>query len=161
MDMQIQPKGIKGLNIFLMLGVGLLALIVYSITLSKGIFPGESAWLVATYTGLEPLEIPAHPIWGALVKWVGDLSFLSLPVRLNFISALCTILSVMLIFRVVSFFINDIITEEYSLDFAPYVARFAGVVAAVTFLFSAPVWQAATRLQYQSFDLLLLLLAIQ
>lgn len=161
MDRQIRSNGGKGINIFLMLAVGLLALVIYSLTLSKGVFPGESAWLIATYTGLEPLEIPAHPVWGAIVKWVGDLSFLSLPVRLNFISVLCTVLSVMLIFRVVSFFIKDIITEEYSLDFAPYVARVAGVVAAVTFLFSAPVWQAATRLQYQSFDLLLLLLAVQ
>lgn len=161
MDMQTRSGGFKGINIFLMLGLGMLALLVYSLTISRGVFPGESAWLIATYTGLEPLEIPAHPIWGAIVKAVGGLNFLSLPSRLNFISVICSVLSVMLIFRLVYFFINDVITEEYSLDFAPFVARFAGVLAAVTFLFSAPVWQAATRLQYQSFDLLLLLLAVQ
>jgi tetratricopeptide (TPR) repeat protein len=161
MDMKIRSLGNKGINIFLMLSLGVLALLVYSITLAKGVFPGESAWLVATYTGLEPLEIPAHPIWGALVKAVGSLNVFSLPFRLNFISVICTVLSVMLIFRIVHFVINDIITEEYSLDYAPHVARFAGVLTAVAFLFSAPVWQTATRLQYQSFDLLLLLVAVQ
>lgn len=159
MDMQI--RSFKSTNIFLMLAVGLLALVVYSITLSKGVFPGESAWLIATYTGLEPLEVPVHPVWGAIVKAVGSLPFLSLPIRLNFLSVICSVISVMLIFRLVSSFINTIITEEHSLSFASYASRFAGVLAAITFLFSAPVWQAATRLQYQSFDLMLLLLTVQ
>ncbi len=161
MDMQIRSQDHKGINLFLMLSLGMLALLVYSLTLVKGVFPGESAWLIATYTGLEPLEIPVHPIWGVIVKAVESLPVFSLPLRLNFISVICSVLSVMLIFRLIYFFINDIITEEYSLVYAPRVARFAGVLAAVTYLFSAPVWQAATRLQYQSFDLLLLLLAVQ
>ena len=161
MDQQLRVREYKGLNIILMLAVGLLALVVYSLTLSRGVFPGESAWLIATYTGLEPLEIPAHPMWGAIVKGLGSLTFQSLPIRLNFLSVICTVISVMLVFQLVSFFVKDIITEEHSLNFAPYVSRFAGVLAAVTFLFSAPVWQAATRLQYQSFDLMLLLLTAQ
>ena len=160
-DLPVRSCELKRTNIFLMLAVGLLALVVYGLTLSRGVFPGESAWLIATYTGLEPLEVPAHPVWGAIVHAVGALSFLSLPVRLNFLSVIFSVISVMLIFRLVSFFVKDVITDEFSLDYARYASRFAGMLAAVTFLFSAPVWQAATRLQYQSFDLMLLLLTVQ
>lgn len=161
--MEIQGKlaESKGSNGVVMVGVGLIALIIYGITLSVGVFPGESAWLMAIYTGLEPLEVPMHPIWGALVNWLGSLSFSTLPIRLNFLSALCTSLSVMLVFSLVSSFIRNVIEEEYSQDYAPFVSKMAGLLAAVAFLFAVPTWQAATRLQYQTFDLLLLLATVQ
>jgi tetratricopeptide (TPR) repeat protein len=161
MDLQEKATGPKSSNVVMMLGLGLIALIIYVATLSVGVFPGESAWLMAIYTGLEPLEVPMHPLWGAIVKWTGSLSFATLPVRLNFLSALFTSLSVMLVFSLVSSFIRNVIEEEYSQDYAPFVSKVAGFVAAVAFLFSVPVWQAATRLQYQSFDLFLLLATVQ
>ncbi|MBR0056148.1 MAG: hypothetical protein IJP66_02355, partial [Kiritimatiellae bacterium] len=43
--------------------VGLSAL-VYLLTFSPGVFPGESASLMSIYSGLEPLVSPAHSIWG-------------------------------------------------------------------------------------------------
>jgi tetratricopeptide (TPR) repeat protein len=161
MDIQSSTTGSKGSNLMLMVGMGLFSLMIYALTLSTGVFPGESAWLMAIYTGLEPLEVPMHPLWGSIVKGVGSLSFGALPVRLNFLSALCTSLSVMLVFSLVSSFIRTVIDEEYSLDYAPFVSKAGGFLAAVAFLFSVPVWQAATRLQYQSFDLFLLLATVQ
>jgi len=153
--------GSKSSNMFMMLGVGLSALLIYVLTLSKGVFPGESAWLMAIYTGLESIEVPMHPMWGAIVNWLGSLSFSTLPIRLNFFSALCTALSVMLVFSLVSTFVRNVIDEEYSLDYAPFVSKVAGLLASLAFLFSVPAWQAATRLQYQSFDLLLLLTTVK
>jgi len=161
MDIQSKMTSSKGSNLILMAGVGLFSFMIYALTLSTGVFPGESAWLMSIYTGLEPLEVPMHPLWGSIVKWLGALSFGALPVRLNFLSALCTALSVMLVFSLVSSFIRSVIDEEYSLDYAPFVSKAGGFLAAVAFLFSVPVWQAATRLQYQSFDLLLLLATVQ
>jgi tetratricopeptide (TPR) repeat protein len=161
MDIQSTTTGSKGSNLMLMVGVGLFSLLIYVLTLSSGVFPGESAWLMAIYTGLEPLEVPMHPLWGSIVSWLGSLSLGTLPVRLNFLSAVCTSLSVMLVFSLVSSFIRSVIDEEYSLDYAPFVSKAGGFLAAVAFLFSVPVWQAATRLQYQSFDLLLLLATVQ
>lgn len=161
MDLQEKMTDSNGSNVFMMLGVGLVALTIYVATLSIGVFPGESAWLMAIYTGLEPLEVPMHPVWGAIVKWLGTLTFATLPIRLNFFSALCTALSVMLVFSLVSSFVRNVIDEEYSVDFAPFVSKSAGFLASLAFLFSVPAWQAATRLQYQSFDLLFLLVTVQ
>ncbi|MDD4019670.1 MAG: tetratricopeptide repeat protein [Kiritimatiellae bacterium] len=143
----------------LSLGLGVLAAVVYGLTLSKGVYPGESARLMSVYSGIETLELPLHPLWGAAVSWLSTLTIFSLPVRLNMFSAVCAVLSVMLLYRLVSFLIHDVIYEEYSVQYAPRVACWAGAVSALAFLFAVPVWHAATRLQYQGFDLLLVLAA--
>lgn len=140
-------------------GLGALAAVVYGVTLARGVFPGESARLMAVYAGFTPLELPLHPLWGAVVSWLSELSVLTLPVRLNLFSAVCSVVSVVLMYRLVSFLVHDSIDEEYSVEYAPRVAVWAGTVSAVAFMFSVPVWQAATRLQYQSFDMMLVLVA--
>jgi tetratricopeptide (TPR) repeat protein len=140
-------------------GLSLLALAVYGLTLSKGVYPGESARLMAVYSGLEPLELPMHPVWGAIVSWLSAVEFLSLPLRLNLFSALCSVLSVALLYRLMSFMVHEFIYEEYSIEYAPRVSCWAGAVSALAFTFAVPVWQAATRLQVQSFDMLLVLVA--
>lgn len=140
---------------------GVLAALVYGLTVSKGVFPGESAHLMAAYSGIEPLDLPAHPIWGMIVTWLSGLSALTLPLRLNLFSALCSVISVVLMYRLMSFLTHDIIYEEYSVEYAPRVSVWAGAVSALAFMFAVPVWHAATRLQYQSFDLMLVLIAAQ
>ena len=112
---------------------------------------------MASYSGIEPLNLPLYPVWGGIVSWLSTLSVLSLPVRLNLFSVVCSVISVVLMYRLVSFFICDTIIEEYSIEYAPRVSCLAGIVSSVALLFAVPVWQAATRLQYQSFDLMLVL----
>ncbi len=141
------------------LGLGLLAAVVYGLTLTRGVFPGESAQLMAAVSGLEPFELPVYPVWSMLASWWSSLSFFTLPVRLNLLSAICSVVSVVLMYRIMAFLVHDTIYEEYSVEFAPRVSVWAGVFSAVAFLFAVPVWQAATRLQYQSFDLMLALVA--
>jgi len=153
------PSDMRKSDAMWSVGLGLLAAAVYGMTLSRGVFPGESARLMAVFSGIEPLELPLHPIWGAIVSWLSTVSVLTLPVRLNLFSAVCSVISVVLIYRLVSFLIHDVIYEEYSVEYAPRVAQWAGVIAAVAFMFAVPVWQAATRLQYQSFDLMMVLVA--
>lgn len=140
-------------------GLGVLAAVVYGVTLTRGVFPGESAHLMAVYGGLEPLELPVHPVWGMIVTWLSSLSFFTLPLRLNMFSAMCTTVSVVLMYRIVTFLVHDVIYEEYSVEYAPRVSVWAGLFSALAFLFAVPVWHSATRLQYQSFDLMLALAA--
>ena len=138
-------------------GLSLLALLVYALTISTGVYPGESARLVATYSGLTPIELPLHPIWGAIVSWLSSVPLFTLPLRLNLFSMLCTVISVGLLYRLMAFLVHELIYEEYSVEYSARVSQWAGAVAAIAFMFAAPVWQSATRLQYQSFDMLLVL----
>lgn len=144
---------------FVSVGLGLLATVVYGLTVSRGVFPGESARLMSVYSGLETLELPLHPLWGGVVSWLSGIPLFSLPLRLNLFSLLCSVVSVVLMYRIMAFLIHDTISEEYSVEYAPRVAVWAGVVSAFAFMFSVPVWHAATRLQYQGFDLMLVLVA--
>lgn len=148
----------RRIDFMLSAGLGLLATVVYGVTLTTGVFPGESANLMAVYSGLEPYTLPLHPVWGMIVSWLSTLSVLTLPVRLNLFSAVCSVISVIMMYRLMSFLVYNAIYEEYSIEHAPRVSFLAGVFAAVAFLFAVPVWQAATHLQYQSFDLMWVLL---
>ncbi len=140
--------------------LGVLAAFVYGVTCSRGVFPGESAMLIAYFTGLENLPFPQHPLWGAIVSWTSHFSFLTLPLRLNLLSVIFSTCSVMMLYFIMSHLIRRAITEEYSIDYAVPVSRLGGAVAAIALLFSVPVWHAATRLQYQSFDLFYVLCAV-
>jgi tetratricopeptide (TPR) repeat protein len=137
----------------------LAAFLVYLLTLSPGVFPGASATLVAQAAGLEPRNLPTHPIFHLITSGLAGVPVFGLAVRLNLFSALCGALSVALLYRLVSFFIYEVMVEEFALDFAARVSRLTAAVAVVAMAFSVPVWEASTRLSYQSFDLLLLLLA--
>jgi len=137
------------------------ALVVYGMTMAKGVFPGESAALLSVVAGFNPVDMPVHPLFCAITGWFSSIPMFSLPVRLAVFSLICTVIAVLLMYRVVSFFIRDVITEEAASELAPRVSTMAGVIAAVTFMLSAPVWNAATRFQYQNFDVMLPLLAAQ
>lgn len=143
----------------LSIGLGVLAAVVYGLTLSNGVYPGESARLMVLYSGIDPLELPLHPVWGLLVSWISTWQVAALPFRLNLLSACCSVVSVVLLYRLMSFLVHEVIYEEYSVEYAPRVSFWAGTVSALAFLFAVPVWQAATRLQYQSFDMMLVLTA--
>ena len=112
---------------------------------------------MATYSGVTPLELPLRPIWGAIVSWLSSISLFTLPLRLNLFSMLCTVVTVGLLYRLMAFLIHELIYEEYSVEYSARVSQWAGAVSAIAFMFAAPVWQSATRLQYQSFNMLLAL----
>ncbi len=141
-------------------GAAAFALAVYLFTLSPGVFPGLSASLMATYTGIEPALAPAHPLWGSLVDWIGGWPMGQPAWRLNFFSALCGALGVGLLYGLVSRLVHAAIDRaDDTAENAVVASVMAGAVAAVALAFSVPFWMASTRLHFQSFDLLLLLLA--
>ena len=146
------------LDLWLGLACGGVAFLVYLLTLSPGVYPGQSAQLMAVCIGVEPTVAPAHPLWAPIVASLSSLNFLTLPVRLNLFSALCAALAVMLLYRLMAFLVRQVIYDDTISDARTNsAAALAGVTAAMALAFSVPFWSAATRLQYQSFDLLLLL----
>jgi tetratricopeptide (TPR) repeat protein len=150
-------KSRTDLKLSLVLGVA--TFLIYLLTLSPGTFPGVSATLVAQAAGLESRGLPTHPLFHLIANGLAGVPVFGLALRLNLFSAVCGALSVVLVYRLVSFFIYEVMTEEFALAYAARVAKLSAVVAAVAMAFSVPVWEASTRLSYQSFDLLLLLLA--
>lgn len=139
--------------------IGGATFLVYLVTVSPGVFPGGSATLMAQAAGIEPRSLPTHPLFFLIAGGWAQVPLFSLALRMNLFSAICGALSVALVYRLVAFFVYEIMTEEFVLERAARVAKVSAVVAALAMAFSVPVWEASTRLSIQSFDLLLLLLA--
>lgn len=136
--------------------------LIYLITFSPGVFPGESASLMAVHSGLEPLVAPTHPFWGSIVSKLAALGPKGMVFRLNFFSFLTGLAAIWLIFDLLTSAIGAIIERETA---TPKVAATASVLAgagaAIALAFSVPFWMTATRLQYQGFNLLLLLIVFR
>ncbi len=147
----------RKIDFIVSLGLGLIALIVYLLTLSDYVFPGMSAQYMATFSGIEPSTLPVYPLWGAVVAAISSIPALSMAVRLNLVSVVCSVISVILIYRIMSFLIYECIQEEYSVEYASKVSVYGGIVSAVALMFAVPVWQAATQLRVESFNLMLAL----
>lgn len=148
----------KKTDFFVSLGLGGIAAIVYLLTLSRYVFPGMSAKYMATFSGIDPLTLPVYPLWGAVVSAVSSVPVLSMVIRLNLISVVCSVISVILIYRIMSFLIYECIQEEYSVEYASKASVYGGILSAFALMFAVPVWQAATQLRVESFNLMLALL---
>ncbi|MBP5321667.1 MAG: tetratricopeptide repeat protein [Kiritimatiellae bacterium] len=148
------PEQKRKFDLLVMVGICGLAAVVYLCTLSGGLFPGESASLVSLLTGIETRALPHHPLFTSIIGTLSHIPIFPLPLRLNLFSMICTIVSAGLLYRLVNQLVYDLIEEEHAVQYAEQASTWAAGVSAAAYLFSAPVWQAATRLQYQSFDLL-------
>lgn len=185
-----------------MLAVAVLAMLVYGVTLARGVFPGESANLMVRVLDLMPRESPAHPFWTILVRLVSHVPLGPLPLRLNLLSAVCGAAALALFFRLMFHGLfetarcvfwewmpvlppEDAEDREQepeedecaeagqtdpnaerkgaviaACDRQTAAAALAGALAATAALaFAAPFWSACVSLHFQTFDLLLLLLA--
>ena len=135
------------------------ALVVYLVTLSRGAFPGVSASLIASHSGLVPRFSPSSPVWTGLVTVVRAVSGQHFVFALNLISAVFAAAAVGLLFVLVregvSIFIDDLGFTENRRRAA---ALLAGAAAAVCLTFSIPFWIVANRAHTGAFDVFLLLL---
>ncbi len=75
---------------------GLLALVLYGVTLSRGAYPGLPAAHIAAAAGLAPESLAAHPLWKLLTGWLAQAPLLPLALRLNLFTALCAAVAVSL-----------------------------------------------------------------
>ncbi|MDD4017703.1 MAG: tetratricopeptide repeat protein [Kiritimatiellae bacterium] len=135
---------------FLMLALAALAL--YAGTVCTTSFPGNSAAWIAWAAGLDVREAPTHPLSSALGHWVAGFPWFSLPVRMNLLAAVAGALAVGWVYRLVWFFVFEMMREESAVTHAPRNARFGGMVAALAVGTSLPFWQAATRFGPEIFD---------
>ncbi|MBR4612621.1 MAG: tetratricopeptide repeat protein [Kiritimatiellae bacterium] len=144
------------------LGVLIFTALVYLATFSTGVFPGESASLMAVHSGLEPLIAPSHALWGGIVSKLAALGPKGMVFRLNFFSFLTGLLGIWLMFDLLVSVVGSLIERETaSPKMAAMASVLAGAGAALALAFSVPYWMTATRLQYQGFNLVLLLLVLR
>lgn len=138
--------------------LGLLALVLYVTTLSRGAYPGESAGLMATELGLNPLGTSAHLLWGWIVDLVASLPFGSLVTRLNLLSAVCAATVIAIFFGILAEAVWIVIpVTDQNVGVANRASLWAGMVGSVALMGAMPFWYAANRFHPAAFDLLLLL----
>ena len=131
----------------------LLAAGVYALTVANYVFPGESAHLVAQWTGTDSLDFPEHPVWGRLVSAVSAMAPVSsTALWVNLVSLVSGVLSVGLICWLIAWFVHQTIRQEDTLKLSGGASLVAGVSAALVFIFSMAIWQTATHLDYHIFD---------
>ncbi len=140
------------------IAVGVGVFLLYLVTLAPGLFPGDSALLVAKSYGLEDRGLPVQPLFGWLTSAWTSLPLFSLAVRMNLFSALCGAGAAVLLYRLFSFFVYEVIYDEQVVERVDVLSWMSGVLAVVATVTSVPVWQSATRLHHESYVLLLVLL---
>ena len=110
----------------------LLAAGVYALTLANYVFPGESARLVAQWTGTDSLSFPEHPIWGRLVSVVAGMTFTSSTALLvNLTSLFSGVISAGLICWLVAWFVHQTIRQEDTIKLSGGASLVAGISAAL------------------------------
>ena len=144
------------------LAVAGVATAVYAATLATYVFPGDSARLLVQWTGIDALAFPEFPLWGWFVRLFGGAGAIaSVAVRTNALSLVCGVVSAYLICRLMTFAVWQAATQEDSVKFAKGASLAAGLVAALTFVFSTAVWQSSTHLEHRIFDVMWALLAMR
>ncbi|MDA3926756.1 MAG: DUF2723 domain-containing protein [Kiritimatiellae bacterium] len=173
-------------ELWIMLGLGLFTLTVYILTLTPGVDPGTPAVATAGILGLLPGLSVTHPLYLLIARGVAALPFSYTVVRLNLLSAVCSSLAVVYLFRITKRIIFEFIRESPSFRMVPcddetpgdgaatanglykpdgdgmehLIATLGSVVTALAFAFSAPFWIASVSLHVQPFEILLLLVTL-
>ena len=138
--------------------MGLLAFVVYALTLCVGAYPGESANLALQYLGVLPRFDCSHPIWSGVVWLVARMPVGDAMTRLNLLSAIFGAVAAGLVCRVVAGAIHlAIIPEEATRKRAEAASLLAGGAASLALIFSAPFWVVSNRFHPASFDILFLM----
>lgn len=139
---------------------GVISFVMFWLSLSPGAFPGESAALMVSRLNIEPWFGPGFPLWRLATAPLARLSPDRAVYLLNLWSALCAGIAVGLLTRYMIGWVRskiklDGIEERY----ADGTAILSGLLAALFFATSVPLWVSATRLHTQGFHAILILLA--
>ena len=130
-------------NLIVALGLGIVAAVLYFASMAGYAFPGESAHLQALWRGLDTADSVPYPLMSVFAKMLGGG---------NLIAPVCGALSVILVFLLMSFFVQARIHGEATEDQAASIGRLAGLVAGVVFMCTPAVYEAATHLEPRLFD---------
>ena len=175
---------------WIMCGCGLVALLVYVLTLAPGVCPGIPAFETSRAIGLLPSLPATSPLWLLIARAITKIPFFDTVLSFNVFSAVCGGLAVAWIFRISKRVIFEFIREAPSVRLVPVAdeeqlttthqmadassqlarsdgdaaehvfATLGGVITAISFAFSAPLWIASTSLHTQPFNLVLVLITV-
>ena len=81
---------------------GILPFLVYTLTVSRTVYPGQSAYLTAVAAGLENHTALTHPLFTQLMHAVAQIPLGTIAVRLNVTCCLFAALAAMLFYRFVA-----------------------------------------------------------
>lgn len=138
-------------NFLICLLLGILASIVYFPSMAGYAFPGISASLIASWRGLNIAPSIEYPLMAIFAKAMGVG---------NLIAPVCGVISVMMIFLLVSSFVTNVITDESLQELRYLYGRIAGAVSAAVFMLTPAVHESASHLDPHLFDALWLMLAV-
>jgi tetratricopeptide (TPR) repeat protein len=135
-----------------------MAMAVFGVTLSRYAYPGQSAGLIAQYSGLCPLMSPDKPLWGWLFGVVWSLPLGDAVVRVNALSAVFGALAVWLLYHLVATGVVQLVNpSDLTERRGVMLSRISAAVAALALCFSSPFWVVATRAHNATLDIALLL----
>jgi predicted Zn-dependent protease len=139
--------------------LGIMALGLYLFTLSRGPYPGISAFQLTQQLGLEPFGASSHIVWSLLVDGVTRLPIGGLILRLNLLSAVCGALAIWMFFHVVAETLLLVVTVDDSNRRTMGIASIvAGIAAALALMGAMPFWYVSNRFHVGSFDILWLMI---
>lgn len=152
----------RWLDLAIASGLGLLAFVIYLVTLSDGAFPGESARHVAMYLGLMPKVTMLWHVWSIVAWLVGQLFPQADPIfLLNLLSAICGAISIGLFYGIMTGILSTFIEKNPLNQLRTNTAiRFGAMVSSLALAFCTPFWVASNRAHPAALDILLFLLAI-
>lgn len=156
-DAQIRRRK-NVLDRWVALGIGVVAAAVYAATMSRGVFPGPSAEMLAAGTGIEPLLSPMNPLWNLLMRAAAVAGTVGgLVRRIHLMHVGFGVLALSLLYRCVSWLIFRAVDwDDRTWRRARQAAVVGGVMAVLAVGGSIPFWIASTRSYFQVFDVLLL-----
>jgi tetratricopeptide (TPR) repeat protein len=125
--------------------LAVLASVVYFASLVSYAFPGESAHLQALWAGLDPAGEVVHPLMAVFARFFGGG---------NMLAPVCGVLAVVLVYWLVSSFVAGVITSEHARPHAESIGLVSGYSAALLFMFTPAVREAASHLEPRLFDAL-------
>ena len=138
--------------------VCLLALILYLATLCHSAFPVQSSALVTAHAGIDPFQSYQNSLWSMLLHLLNWIPVGGLALKANVLSVPLAVLSLWLMYYIVSNVPHNRTTEETLSGFNPKkVGAVSGAFAAAYLAVSPPFWFMATRAHPLSVNILLLL----
>jgi len=130
---------------------GGISAVIYFALLAHYAFPGESAHLQALWKGLDFTVSDPYPLMAIFAKLVG---------AGNLLAPICGVISVVLMFLLVGFFVSERVHGELTSDRVKGISLVASASAAFAYMLMPAVLSAATHLEPRLFDATWALLAI-
>ena len=122
---------------------GLIAAILYGCSTAGYAFPGESAYLMSVWKGLEPGSANPYPFMAVFAKALGGG---------NALAPICGIIAVVTFFRLMCAFVSWRVKGEDFVAQQKGITRVAAITATTVFLLTPAVRSAATHLEPRMFD---------